>query len=106
MLTVNGYLNSLHVYFQENPWFLQLWDLHNILNLKICSLSLSAIAPEIPTRVGFTIIRADWLKNADVAEVVSQLGIADDIFSVGETRKSRQRRLLSQARSFKKNNND
>ena len=75
-------------------------------NLKICSLSLSAIAPEIPTRVSFTKIRADWLKNADVTEVVSQLGIADDIFSAGETHKSRQRRPLSQARSFRKNNND
>ena len=35
-------------------------------------------------------IRADWLKNADVTEVVAQLGIADDIFSAGETHKSRQ----------------
>ena len=75
-------------------------------NLKICSLSLSAIAPDIPTRVSFTKIRADWLKNADVAEVVFELGIVDDIFLAGETHKSRQRRLLSQARSFRKNNND
>ena len=37
-----------------------------------------------------TKIRADWLKNADVTEVVSQLGIADDIFSAGETHKRRQ----------------
>ena len=46
------------------------------------------------------------MKNADVTEVVSQLGIADDIFSAGETHMSRQKRLLSQARSFTKNNND
>ena len=75
-------------------------------NLKICSLSLSTNAPEIPTRVSFTIIRADWLKNADVTEVVSQLGIADDSFSAGETHMSRQKRLLCQARAFTKNNND
>ena len=37
-----------------------------------------------------TKITADWLKNADVTEVVSQLGIADAIFSAGETHKSRQ----------------
>ena len=30
------------------------------------------------------------MKNADVTELVSQLGIADDIFSAGETHKSRQ----------------
>ena len=75
-------------------------------NLKICSLSLSTNVPEIPTRVSFTIIRADWLKNADVTEVVSQLGLADAIFSASETHKSRQRRLLSKARSFTKNKND
>ena len=75
-------------------------------NLKICSLSLSAIAPEKPLGVDFTVIRADWLKNADVTKVVSQLGIADDIFSAGETHKSGERRLLSQARSFRKNNNE
>ena len=37
-----------------------------------------------------TKITADWLKNADVTEFVSQHGIADDIFSAGETHKSRQ----------------
>ena len=37
-----------------------------------------------------TKIRADWLKNADVTEVVAQLGIADNIFSAGEIHKSRQ----------------
>ena len=58
-------------------------------------------------RVSFTKIRADWLKNADVTKIVSQLGIADDIFSAGETHKSRKLgRLLSQARSFRANNND
>ena len=45
-------------------------------------------------RVSFTKITADWLKNADVTEVVSQLGVADDIFLAGETHKTRQRRLL------------
>ena len=37
-----------------------------------------------------TKITADWLKNAGLTEVVSQLGIADDIFSAGESHKSRQ----------------
>ena len=30
------------------------------------------------------------MKNADVTEIVSQLGVADDIFSAGEKHKSRQ----------------
>ena len=50
------------------------------INLKTCSLSLSTNAPKIPTRVSFTKIRADWLKNADVTEIVSQFGITEDIF--------------------------
>ena len=84
MLTVNGYLNSFFISKKTH----------------------GSYSFEIPTCVIFTIIRADWLKNADVMEVVSQLGLADAIFSAGETHKSRQRRLLSQARSFTKNKND
>ena len=45
--------------------------------------------------VDFTVIRADWLKNADVTKVVSQLGIADDIFSAGETQERRKASTLA-----------